>query len=219
MKVKCILFKNSFLKKKRDYIYILFSLNKIFNYKNQISLSYQIDLKDQFKTWLLLRIASIECSIDCRIIKIKCRLLEIDKSNDERWNSSCKSQLCRLKRSCVYNAEATSKGGTSGNDFEKKSKKKNARGKKGKGADDRRTWCDDVIHSRDEGGRIHMCLLYPRLFPLFYRVWFLLPLALTYYHTTISATCYPSPDAPNPGHTSAGIETWSRVCATFPPGV
>lgn len=142
--------------KKRDYVYILFSLKKIFNYKNQISLSYQIDLKDQFKIWLLLRIASIECSIGCRIIKIKCRLLEIDRSNDSEilharascagWNEAAYTMACR----------SDIEGWNIGQRLRKKKVKKNARGKKGKGADDRRTWRDDVIHSRDEGGRIHV---------------------------------------------------------------
>lgn len=88
------------------------------------------------------------------------RLFEIDRSNDERWNSSCKSQLCRLKRSCVHNG--TPKGHRrvehrAMTSMKKKKRKKKREGReKGKGADDCRTWRDDVIHSRDEGGRIHV---------------------------------------------------------------
>lgn len=46
MKDKCTLFKNSFLKRDIYIYYFPFFLNNIFK---QISLSYQIDLKDQFK--------------------------------------------------------------------------------------------------------------------------------------------------------------------------
>lgn len=96
---------------------------------------------------------------------------------------------------------------------QKKSKWKNARGEKGKGADSAR-WRDTFQGRGWSDSRVS----YPRPFPLFQRIWFLPPLAPTYYYTTISATCYPSPDAPNPEHTSAGIETWSPGLRYFSTG-
>lgn len=55
-----------------------------------------------------------------------------------------------------WHAEGTSKGGTSGNDFDKKKVSEKTRGEK---RERERTRRDDAIHSRDEGGRIHVSLI------------------------------------------------------------
>lgn len=110
------------------------------------------------------------------------------EATSRRWHSlRTTSQLCRwLKRSCVHNgnAEGTSQGGTlPGNDSDRKRNKEGTKKGGRKGA--RRARRDDAIHSRDEGGGIHMSLVIPSSLSQS-----LVSPALDV-PVTVSATCYP----------------------------